>query len=174
MATDCQGTLDELNRFLDQEMSPEQRAEIMEHLAGCTDCQQTFDFHGELKRVVRLIAAIALGVGGLFFAVSLLLGNPPSQGFIFAVGVTVALVPEGLLPTVTLSLAIGASIQAFGLFVLPVSAELHLTRAQVNTGAILFNVGMAVVGPVLAVEYGLSASQLGLLSAVMFAFVIGA
>ena len=53
MATDCQGTLDELNRFLDQEMSPEQRAEIMEHLAGCTDCQQAFDFHGELKRVVR-------------------------------------------------------------------------------------------------------------------------
>lgn len=49
----------------------------------------------------------------------------------------------------TLSLAIGASIQAFGLFVLPVSAELHLTRAQVNTGAILFNIGMAVVGPVL-------------------------
>jgi len=49
----------------------------------------------------------------------------------------------------TLSLAIGASIQAFGLFVLPVSAELHLTRAEVNTGAILFNVGMAVAGPVL-------------------------
>ena len=53
MATDCQGTLDELNRFLDQELSTELRAEIMEHLAGCTDCQQTFDFHGELKRVVR-------------------------------------------------------------------------------------------------------------------------
>ena len=62
----------------------------------------------ELKRVVRLIAAIALAVGGLFFAVSLLLGNPPSQGFVFAVGVTVALVPEALLPTVTLTLAWGA------------------------------------------------------------------
>jgi magnesium-transporting ATPase (P-type) len=33
---------------------------------------------------------------------------PASQGFIFGIGVTVALVPEGLLPTVTLSLAIGA------------------------------------------------------------------
>ena len=32
MATDCQGTLDELNRFLDQELSTELRAEIMEHL----------------------------------------------------------------------------------------------------------------------------------------------
>jgi magnesium-transporting ATPase (P-type) len=36
------------------------------------------------------------------------LGNPASDGFIFAVGVTVALVPEALLPTVTLTLAWGA------------------------------------------------------------------
>ena len=62
----------------------------------------------ELRRVVRLIAAIALGVGAAFFGITLLLGNPPSQGFIFAVGVTVALVPEALLPTVTLTLAWGA------------------------------------------------------------------
>jgi magnesium-transporting ATPase (P-type) len=61
-----------------------------------------------LKGVVRLIAAIALGVGGLFFLVSLLVGNPVEDGFIFAIGVTVALVPEALLPTVTLSLAWGA------------------------------------------------------------------
>lgn len=33
---------------------------------------------------------------------------PASNGFLFAIGVTVALVPEGLLPTVTLSLAMGA------------------------------------------------------------------
>jgi magnesium-transporting ATPase (P-type) len=62
----------------------------------------------ELRRVVRAIAVIAVGVGTLFFALSLLVGNPPSDGFIFAVGVTVALVPEALLPTVTLSLAWGA------------------------------------------------------------------
>ena len=31
-----------------------------------------------------------------------------TDGFLFAIGVTVALVPEGLLPTVTLSLAVGA------------------------------------------------------------------
>ena len=35
-------------------------------------------------------------------------GSPASDGFLFAIGVTVALVPEGLLPTVTLSLAMGA------------------------------------------------------------------
>ncbi len=39
---------------------------------------------------------------------SLLIGSPARDGFLFAVGVTVALVPEGLLPTVTLSLAMGA------------------------------------------------------------------
>lgn len=61
-----------------------------------------------LRRVVRVIAGIALAVGGGFFIVSQALGMPPSDGFLFAVGVTVALVPEGLLPTVTLSLARGA------------------------------------------------------------------
>ena len=62
----------------------------------------------ELRAVVRLIAAIAVGVGALFLVVSLLVGNPLEDGFIFAIGVTVALVPEALLPTVTLSLAWGA------------------------------------------------------------------
>jgi magnesium-transporting ATPase (P-type) len=62
----------------------------------------------ELDRVVRTIALIAVGVGSVFFIVSLLVGTPASNGFLFAIGVTVALVPEGLLPTVTLSLAMGA------------------------------------------------------------------
>jgi magnesium-transporting ATPase (P-type) len=61
-----------------------------------------------LRDVVRLIAAIAIGVGGLFLVVSLLLGIPVGDGLVFAIGVTVALVPEALLPTVTLSLAWGA------------------------------------------------------------------
>ena len=62
----------------------------------------------ELRRVVRTIAVIAVGVGIAAFAVFVALGTPPTDGFIFAVGVTVALVPEGLLPTVSLSLAVGA------------------------------------------------------------------
>jgi magnesium-transporting ATPase (P-type) len=62
----------------------------------------------ELHRVVRGLAVIAVSVGAAFFAVSLLVGLPVTDGFLFAVGVTVALVPEGLLPTVTLSLAVGA------------------------------------------------------------------
>jgi magnesium-transporting ATPase (P-type) len=62
----------------------------------------------ELDRVVRIVAAIAVGVGVAFFGIALGVGSPASDGFLFAIGVTVALVPEGLLPTVTLSLAMGA------------------------------------------------------------------
>ncbi|HEX5613637.1 MAG TPA: HAD-IC family P-type ATPase, partial [Acidimicrobiia bacterium] len=62
----------------------------------------------ELHRVVRTIAFVAVGVGVSFFVLSLLLGTPAGDGFLFGIGVTVALVPEGLLPTVTLSLAVGA------------------------------------------------------------------
>jgi calcium-translocating P-type ATPase len=62
----------------------------------------------ELHRVVRTIATIAVGVGIAFFVVSLLVGTAAPEAVVFAIGVTVALVPEGLLPTVTLSLAIGA------------------------------------------------------------------
>jgi calcium-translocating P-type ATPase len=63
----------------------------------------------ELDRLVRIVALIALGVGTLFFASGALMGLPMRDGFLFAIGVAVALVPEGLLPTVTLSLAMGAS-----------------------------------------------------------------
>lgn len=62
----------------------------------------------ELKRIVKIIAIVALTVGAAFFLASLLIGNPLAGAFLFAIGVTVALVPEGLLPTVTLSLAMGA------------------------------------------------------------------
>lgn len=62
----------------------------------------------ELKRIVRILAGVALGIGALFFVLSLLVGISWRDAFLFAIGVAVALVPEGLLPTVTLSLAIGA------------------------------------------------------------------
>jgi magnesium-transporting ATPase (P-type) len=62
----------------------------------------------ELDRVSRIIAAVAIAVGVGFFGLALLVGTAASSGFLFAVGVTVAVVPCGLLPTVTLSLAIGA------------------------------------------------------------------
>jgi magnesium-transporting ATPase (P-type) len=62
----------------------------------------------ELNRVVRVIAWATLAVGSAFLIVALLVGIRVTDAFLFALGVTVALVPEGLLPTVSLSLAIGA------------------------------------------------------------------
>ncbi len=80
-------------------------------IANLTQSQQPVPtpLRVELDRVSRVIAVVAVSVGSFFFGVALLVGTPASDGFLFAVGVTVAVVPEGLLPTVTLSLAIGAS-----------------------------------------------------------------
>jgi magnesium-transporting ATPase (P-type) len=63
----------------------------------------------EMDRSVRLIAALAVLAGTLFFCVSFALGMPVGDGFLISIGVIVALVPEGLLPTLTLALAMGAS-----------------------------------------------------------------
>lgn len=62
----------------------------------------------ELTRLVRTLAAIVIGIGAVFFGLIWFLGRPIDEGAVFAIGVTVALVPEALLPTVTLSLAWGA------------------------------------------------------------------
>ena len=62
----------------------------------------------ELSRVVRYIAVISFAVGLLFLLLALLVGIRLADAVVFAIGVTVALVPEGLLPTVSLSLAMGA------------------------------------------------------------------
>jgi magnesium-transporting ATPase (P-type) len=62
----------------------------------------------ELDRLVRVIALVAVAVGSIFLVIALFVGIRLSDGFLFALGVTVALVPEGLLPTVTISLAMGA------------------------------------------------------------------
>lgn len=62
----------------------------------------------ELQRIVRVVGLSAVACGGLFFGIALLLGVSTSHAFLLSIGITVALVPEGLLPTVTLSLAHGA------------------------------------------------------------------
>lgn len=62
----------------------------------------------ELDRVVRIISIAALAAGVLFLGIAALVGIRLTDAFLFALGVVVAVVPEGLLPTVTLSLAWGA------------------------------------------------------------------
>jgi magnesium-transporting ATPase (P-type) len=63
----------------------------------------------DLDRAVRIIAVGALAAGVAFFGASTFLGQPISDGLLFSIGVIVALVPEGLLPTLTLSLALSAT-----------------------------------------------------------------
>jgi magnesium-transporting ATPase (P-type) len=86
-------------------------------LAGiAATTQQTHRHAGpltvRLNQVIRVVGAVALAVGVVFFGIALLLGMGLTEGFLLAVGVTVALVPEGLLPTVTLSLARAAHTMA--------------------------------------------------------------
>lgn len=61
----------------------------------------------EMKRLSRQISVIAVSIGALMFCLACGFAQVPvSQAFIFAVGMIVAFVPEGMVPTVTLSLAI--------------------------------------------------------------------
>lgn len=60
----------------------------------------------EIHRISRLVAMLALALGVVFFAIGHIIGMPFMANFMFAIGIIVANVPEGLLPTVTLSLAL--------------------------------------------------------------------
>lgn len=62
----------------------------------------------EIVKATRVVAAIAASVGILFFCLGLLTGRNFWDNFIFGIGITVALIPEGMLPTVTLALAMGS------------------------------------------------------------------
>jgi len=62
----------------------------------------------EVKRVAWLIAAIAVVAGAAFVPLgTLVAGLPVGDAVVFAIGLLVANVPEGLLPTITLALAVG-------------------------------------------------------------------
>ncbi|MEE4145766.1 MAG: HAD-IC family P-type ATPase, partial [Halieaceae bacterium] len=77
------GSISELSRGVSQDLTPMQR---------------------ELGYFVRRITWLALGIGLSFFAIGFFIGNPFWTNLIFAIGIIVANVPEGLLPTVTLAL----------------------------------------------------------------------
>ncbi|MBL0142036.1 MAG: cation-transporting P-type ATPase [Betaproteobacteria bacterium] len=59
----------------------------------------------EIARVSKLVAVFASVLGLVFFAIGTAIGLPFWDNVMFAIGIIVANVPEGLLPTVTLSLA---------------------------------------------------------------------
>jgi P-type Ca2+ transporter type 2C len=79
------GTIAGLTRATEQELSPLQR---------------------ELVTVTHTVGAIAITMGLAFFALAQVMTPMPlTTGLVFALGMIVAFVPEGLLPSVTLALA---------------------------------------------------------------------
>ncbi|HEX8011518.1 MAG TPA: cation-transporting P-type ATPase [Casimicrobiaceae bacterium] len=66
----------------------------------------TSPLHRELARLSRLIGILAIAIGLAFFAIGRAVGVPFWQDFLFAIGIIVAMVPEGLLPTLTLALVL--------------------------------------------------------------------
>jgi len=76
-------------------------------IARLTQTAQKSESHlqEEIRRLSRLVALLASGLGLVFFGVGLALELPFWASLMFAIGIIVANVPEGLMPTVTLSLA---------------------------------------------------------------------
>lgn len=61
----------------------------------------------QVALMARRVAGTALAIGALLFLVRLPTGQPFVETFVFALGIMVALVPEGLPATMSVSLAIG-------------------------------------------------------------------
>jgi Ca2+-transporting ATPase len=60
----------------------------------------------EIEKVTKIVTLFAVSMGVLFFFIGTFLGKLSlAAAFLFAIGIIVANVPEGLLPTVSLSLA---------------------------------------------------------------------
>ena len=62
----------------------------------------------EIHLFIRIITAIAVSLGVIFFSISLAMGYEWIQSIIFLIGIIVANVPEGLLVTVTVTLTLCA------------------------------------------------------------------
>ncbi|MER7466382.1 cation-transporting P-type ATPase [Streptomyces sp. NPDC097981] len=66
----------------------------------------------QVKKIAWLIAAVAVALGAVFLVTGVAVGLPLTDSLMFAIGLLVANVPEGLLPTITLALAVGVRVLA--------------------------------------------------------------
>lgn len=62
----------------------------------------------ETNRMVRVLTVVAVAMGTLFFGYGVAIGRPLWVNLVFMMGIIVANVPEGLLPTLTLSLSLAS------------------------------------------------------------------
>lgn len=79
-------------------------------IAGLTTAQDSdlSPLQKEIIKVTRIVGTIALAMGAGFFAIGLWTGLGFWISAVFGIGIIVANVPEGLLPTVTLALAMSS------------------------------------------------------------------
>ena len=76
------------------------------HLSAST-ARAASTLEAQIQRIVHTITLIAVGTGAFSFALSVLVERmAPLESLLYAVGIIVGLVPEGLLPLVTLTLAL--------------------------------------------------------------------
>ncbi len=71
-----------------------------------TAAEEVSPLRKEIAHLSRLTAILAVLIGLSFFALGWMIGIPFWKAFIFAIGIIVAMVPEGLLPTLTLALVL--------------------------------------------------------------------
>jgi magnesium-transporting ATPase (P-type) len=82
------------------------------HLAAGTQ-RAASTLEQQVGRIVQTITVLSLSMGALAFALSFLfVGMGPLESLVFAIGIIVANVPEGLLPTVTLALIVAGQMGA--------------------------------------------------------------
>ena len=79
-------------------------------LASLTEQTSSVDtpIRKELNNFIKVISAIAMFLGVAFFMVGFIIQDTFLANLIFAIGIIVANVPEGLLPTVTLALSLAS------------------------------------------------------------------
>lgn len=82
--------LGQIARHVDQEASPDTPLRI------------------EMNRFIKFITSISIGLGAVFFGLGFLGGGDILSNFIFALGIIVANVPEGLIATVAVALSLTA------------------------------------------------------------------
>ena len=71
-----------------------------------TAVEEVSPLRKEIAHLSRLTIILAVLIGLLFFSLGWMIGIPFWKAFIFAIGIIVAMVPEGLLPTLTLALVL--------------------------------------------------------------------
>ncbi len=128
----------------------------------------------QVKRVAWLIALVAGGMGVAFLFIGVAAGLSVAAALMFAIGLLVANVPEGLLPTITLALAVGVrSLARRGAVVKRLSAVETLGSTAVictdKTGTLTCNrmVLQTVWTPQGSAERGTGATGFGELAAAM-------